>query len=538
MTKKIILIAVLWIVATLAQQQLFAQKGIYPVQTNITPTSFTLNWLDNAQIKGAFWYKDNTPPTWINSTTDDNKRYALQLGNLAPATVYWVQMATITGKDTLLSTAIPYSTQSLSTGEIKVFFNHSIDNQFVGSKLPTGTSGTECLNEIINRINNAQQTIDVALYNNNRTDITTALKNAKTRGVQVRYIAAAATLNSALTPAPAFPVVFGNTDNLMHNKFMIVDANLVNDTWVMAGSMNWTTSNINSDYNNMLMIQDQALAKAYEMEFNEMWGSTVEMPNAANQKFGNTKTNNTPHQFVIGGIPVECWFSPSDQVTDQIVATLNTANSTVDFGLLTFTKNEPSNVLVSKFTNSNVAVRGLIENINDSGSEFAYLQSKGISVAAHTWPNQMHHKYAVIDPMLPNSDPTVWTGSHNWTFTAENFNDENSLVIHDSDIARLYLAEFEARITENPVATTAPQQVGFRLQPTPTEDQFMVVSDQFDLSKDTKIQVWSSSGALLLEQLFNPGQAISTSNLPDGSYIVKIKSRNGFAALPLQKISR
>jgi phosphatidylserine/phosphatidylglycerophosphate/cardiolipin synthase-like enzyme len=538
MTKKIILIAVLWIVATLAQQQLFAQKGIYPVQTNITPTSFTLNWLDNAQIKGAFWYKDNTPPTWINSTTDDNKRYALQLGNLAPATVYWVQMATITGKDTLLSTAIPYSTQSLSTGEIKVFFNHSIDNQFVGSKLPTGTSGTECLNEIINRINNAQQTIDVALYNNNRTDITTALKNAKTRGVQVRYIAAAATLNSALTPAPAFPVVFGNTDNLMHNKFMIVDANLVNDTWVMAGSMNWTTSNINSDYNNMLMIQDQALAKAYEMEFNEMWGSTVEMPNAANQKFGNTKTNNTPHQFVIGGIPVECWFSPSDQVTDQIVATLNTANSTVDFGLLTFTKNEPSNVLVSKFTNSNVAVRGLIENINDSGSEFAYLQSKGISVAAHTWPNQMHHKYAVIDPMLPNSDPTVWTGSHNWTFTAENFNDENSLVIHDSDIARLYLAEFEARITENPVATTAPQQVGFRLQPNPTEDQFMVVSDQFDLSKDTKIQVWSSSGALLLEQLFNPGQAISTSNLPDGSYIVKIKSRNGFAALPLQKISR
>ncbi|MEY3238929.1 MAG: hypothetical protein RIR11_367 [Bacteroidota bacterium] len=538
MTKKIILIAVLWIVATLAQQQLFAQKGIYPVQTNITPTSFTLNWLDNAQIKGAFWYKDNTPPTWINSTTDDNKRYALQLGNLAPATVYWVQMATITGKDTLLSTAIPYSTQSLSTGEIKVFFNHSIDNQFVGSKLPSGTSGTECLNEIINRINNAQQTIDVALYNNNRTDITTALKNAKTRGVQVRYIAAAATLNSALTPAPAFPVVFGNTDNLMHNKFMIVDANLVNDTWVMAGSMNWTTSNINSDYNNMLMIQDQALAKAYEMEFNEMWGSTVEMPNAANQKFGNTKTNNTPHQFVIGGIPVECWFSPSDQVTDQIVATLNTANSTVDFGLLTFTKNEPSNVLVSKFTNSNVAVRGLIENINDSGSEFAYLQSKGISVAAHTWPNQMHHKYAVIDPMLPNSDPTVWTGSHNWTFTAENFNDENSLVIHDSDIARLYLAEFEARITENPVATTAPQQVGFRLQPNPTEDQFMVVSDQFDLSKDTKIQVWSSSGALLLEQLFNPGQAISTSNLPDGSYIVKIKSRNGFAALPLQKISR
>jgi phosphatidylserine/phosphatidylglycerophosphate/cardiolipin synthase-like enzyme len=533
MIKKIIFIAVLWIVGALAQQQLFAQKGVDPIQTNITPTSFTLKWSDNPQIKGAFWHKDNMPTTWVNSTT-----HQLQLDNLEPATIYWVQIATITDKDTILLTPVPYSTQSLSTGEIKIFFNHSIDNQFVGNKPASGTSDMECLSEILNRINNAQQTIDVAVYNNNRTDITNALKNAKTRGVQVRYIAASATQNSALTPAPAFPVVYGNTDYLMHNKFMIVDADLVNDAWVMTGSMNWTTSNITNDYNNMLMIQDQALAKAYRIEFNEMWGSTVETPNAANQKFSNDKTNNTPHQFVIGGIPVECWFSPSDQVTDQIVNTLNTANSSVDFGLLTFTKNEPSDVLVSKFTNSNVTVRGLIENINDSGSEFAYLQSKGISVADHYLQYQMHHKYAVIDPLQPNSNPTVWTGSHNWTFTAETYNDENSLVIHDSDIARLYRAEFEARIAENPVSTTEPQNVGFRLQPNPTEDVFMVISDQFDLSNDTKIQVWSSTGALVLEQLFTPGQAISTSNLPDGSYIVKIKSRNGFAALPLQKISR
>ncbi len=510
-------------------------------QSRITPNGFRLQWpAGKGEIQGLFFGLSEERMHWQPTASTTNTTCTLDLEQLEPGHIYWAKAASIVGKDTVaIMSTMPFATQSLSTGEIRIFFNHSIDNQYIGNKQPSGTSPEACLNAIIERIDNAQQTLDVALYNTNRTDLVTAVRNAHNRGVRVRYIAAAATQNSALDPTPPFPVVYGNPDYLMHNKFMVVDADLALSAWVMGGSTNWTTSNIVNDFNNMVLVQDQSLTKAYELEFNEMWGSNGAQPNAANQKFGAAKTDNTPHQFNIAGVAVECYFSPSDDVTNRIVNTLKTANSSVDFGLLTFTKDEPSDVLVEKHSLNNVLVRGLIENINDSGSEYNYLKNNGLEVGAHTEPNVMHHKYAVVDAELPNSDPTVWTGSHNWTFTAENFNDENSLVFHDLDIAKLYHAEFEARLAENPVSVASPANApGFRIMPNPAYSAFMLQSDQFDLSTDTHIRILSTSGVVVLEQPFVAGQPVQIAHLPNGQYIVKISAKNGFAALPLQKVSR
>jgi hypothetical protein len=56
----------------------------------------------------------------------------------------------------------------------------------------------------------------------------------------------------------------------------------------------------------------------------------------------------------------------------------------------------------------------------------------------------MHNKYAVVDHVEPLSDPIVITGSHNWSSSAENVNDENTLFIHDARVANLYYQEFVA----------------------------------------------------------------------------------------------
>ncbi len=511
------------------------------VQSRIGQNGFRLQWpAGTGETHGLFLGTSPDRLQWLTATHDSNNTCTVDVQHLDPGHIYWAKAASIVDKDTVsLASAAPFATQSMSSGEIRVFFNHSIDNQYVGNKQPSGVTGDACLAAIIERIDNAQQTLDVALYNTNRTDLVTAVRNAHNRGVRVRYIAAAATQNSALDPAPPFPVVYGNTDYLMHNKFMVVDADLALSAWVMGGSTNWTTSNIIYDFNNMVLVQDQSLAKAYELEFNEMWGSSGAQPNAANQKFGAAKTDNTPHQFNIAGVAVECYFSPSDNVTSRIVNTLKTANSSVDFGLLTFTKDEPSDVLVEKHSLFNVLVRGLIENVNDTGSEYNYLKNNGLEIGAHTYPDMMHHKYAVVDAELPNSDPTVWTGSHNWTFTAENFNDENSLVFHDLGIAKLFHAEFEARLAENPVSVLTPETTpAFQILPNPAYTAFTLQSTQFDLSADARIRVLSANGAVVLDQPFASGQPVQIAHLPDGQYIVKISAKNGFAALPLQKISR
>ncbi len=49
----------------------------------------------------------------------------------------------------------------------------------------------------------------------------------------------------------------------------------------------------------------------------------------------------------------------------------------------------------------------------------------------------MHHKVIIID------DETVITGSFNFTEMADHENDENVIVIHDQNVASLFLQEFE-----------------------------------------------------------------------------------------------
>jgi phosphatidylserine/phosphatidylglycerophosphate/cardiolipin synthase-like enzyme len=86
---------------------------------------------------------------------------------------------------------------------------------------------------------------------------------------------------------------------------------------------------------------------------------------------------------------------------------------------------------------------------------------KGFSEALQNPSPTLHDKYAVIDALNPKSDPTVITGSHNWSSAAENDNDENTLIIHDSLIANLYLQDFKARYNDagGTAAFTVPTSV-------------------------------------------------------------------------------
>lgn len=104
----------------------------------------------------------------------------------------------------------------------------------------------------------------------------------------------------------------------MHNKFIVIDAGDVMNSWVITGSLNHTHNNLGWDYNNMICIQDQSLALSFVIEFEEMWGTDGPQPNGESALFGSEKSDNTPHKFLIGGIPVELYFSPSDGTTSKI----------------------------------------------------------------------------------------------------------------------------------------------------------------------------------------------------------------------------
>jgi len=69
--------------------------------------------------------------------------------------------------------------------------------------------------------------------------------------------------------------------------------------WITTGSWNPTDPGTNDDRQNLVVIQDVALAGAYTLEFEEMWGSNTDIANSQNSRFGSRKLNNTPHNFVM-----------------------------------------------------------------------------------------------------------------------------------------------------------------------------------------------------------------------------------------------
>ena len=405
----------------------------------------------------------------------------------------------MSGIDTAFSNIGVYITSSNSTGKIRPYFNHSVDTSF-----STGVNAqniTTYFNDTIKAyMDLAQNTLDICVYNASDATIASAINDAYNRGVQVRYIADDDASNLMLSSLdPNIPIVYrtSSTAGIMHNKFIIVDAGSQNNSWILSGSTNWTNpSNLFNDYNNLIFIQDQSLAIAYTLEFEEMWGSG---PSTGGGVFGYNKEDNTPHLFNVNGVEIELYFSPTDQTTAKIIKFIDNVDYTMEFGLLSFTKNDIGDAVVNKEAEFGVNIRGIMEQENINGSEFDNLINNGVNVKSHTGvTHQFHHKYAIADANINGANPAVLTGSHNWSANAEDNSDENTLIIHDATIANIYLQEFEKRWSELTPTTVSINNNNLKLDifPNPSNGSSEILSD-----KGIKlIYIYNIEGKILKKQ--------------------------------------
>jgi hypothetical protein len=420
-----------------------------------------------------------------NTTT-----HTISLTGLSAATFYYVQCYSVDGLDTAFSNIGIYSTASNSSGIIRPYFNHSVDISF-SNGVDAQDVGSGFADTIAAYMDLAQNSLDICVYNASSSIIASAINAAYNRGVTVRYIADDDALNSMLNLLdPNISIIYRDPSpaGIMHNKFIIVDANSTNNSWILGGSTNWTSpSNLLNDYNNMVFIQDEAIAKAYTLEFEEMWGGV----------FGNNKSDNTPHKFLADGKLVEVYFSPSDQTTSHILETIENVDNTLEFGLLSFTRDDLGQAVIDKDIEFGVTVRGIIEQENGTGSEFATLAAASVDVRSHTGvTHTFHHKYLIVDANSISADPIVLTGSHNWSNNAENNSDENTIIIHDAISANIYLQEFEKRWGELGNANAIDELINIKVSifPNPSSG---IISINSDL-KINQIILYAVDGKYLL----------------------------------------
>jgi phosphatidylserine/phosphatidylglycerophosphate/cardiolipin synthase-like enzyme len=438
--------------------------------SNLTQSGFTLSWTTDVPGTSELKY-GHTPELELGILTDPASTTAhdLTISGLSPADLVYVQVFSYDGNDTAWSGLLTYITQSASTGEMIVYFNRQVDHS-VSSGVDAIPLEQTLDDTLIAYLGRAKYSIDFTIYNFNNSgisNISQALNNAHNRGVQVRVVYDSNTDNAGIDELDvgigkiASPVSSYPDYGIMHNKFIVIDAGSAdpNDAIVWTGSTNFTNSQINTDPNNVVIIQDQSLARVYTLEFEEMFGTSGLQPDPGNARFGPDKLDNTPHELVIGGKRVECFFSPSDGTNARILNAILSAGDDLSAATMIPTRTDlgyairdasedgaEAKVLVNSDTDPNMETN--ITTLSVAlGGNFRKTGESGI----------MHHKYLIADQSNPDSDPLVLTGSHNWSNSAEYRNDENTIIVHDATIANIFYQEFTERFKHGLIIANAPE---------------------------------------------------------------------------------
>ena len=133
----------------------------------------------------------------------------------------------------------------------------------------------------------------------------------------------------------------------------------------------------------------------------------------------------------------EVYFSLSDNPQKTIIKNINQAEAFINIAMYIFTDREIALPLV-KAHERGVKIRVYLdkEQVEYKYSQSRFLVQKGIKTRISTNNYIMHHKFAIIDNRL------LLTGSYNWTFSANNRNDENLMVIDDPEIIEIFQNQF------------------------------------------------------------------------------------------------
>ncbi len=495
----------------------------FPKETSITTNSITIDWETNV-IADAIIEWGLTPGFELGSfpVPTNNTTHSITLENLEPGTLYYARFSSTDGTNTTPAVERRIATASNSSGKINVYFNHSVDQSVSNGPLAVATSSI--IDTIISYINLAQDQLDITMYETENEEIVAAINAAHDRGVTVRVISDDEGNNAAFDNLNEdISYIEGNANGLMHNKFMIVDRDDVMNSWVLTGSMNHTINNLGWDYNNVICVQDQTLARSYTEEFQEMWGGTEATPNVLNLKFGADKTDNTPHCFNVNGVQMELYFSPTDGTAREIKEAIDAAQNELAFAVLVFTENSLGDA-VKDAHDRGLDVKGIIDYVEFNGSEFDFLMNNDVNVMDYQnadgsqWPDgpTLHHKYAIIDYMTGDNPLTI-TGSHNWSASANSIHDENYLFIYDADVANIYYQEFTARFNGMIDAVLEHGYEPLSVFPNPSMNEVIV-----EIEEKSELQIIALNGQVLRTISLNAGTNIlDLSEVRNGMYILK-----------------
>ena len=136
--------------------------------------------------------------------------------------------------------------------------------------------GEDCVNHIIDLINEAYIQLDICVFTISDDRISRAIVEAMKNGVEIRIISDNFKVEDTGSDIEdlsrvGISVKLDTTENHMHHKFIIVDKNIV-----LTGSYNWTISAALYNQENILSTDDEEVVSKFSNEFEKLWLSCEE----------------------------------------------------------------------------------------------------------------------------------------------------------------------------------------------------------------------------------------------------------------------
>ena len=292
---------------------------------------------------------------------------------------------------------------------------------------PQETGGVD--GPLVKAIDAARLSIDIAAYSLSLNSVRNALLRAYDRGVTVRIVMESTNMDRSdpqIMIEAGIPIIGDNSQGLMHDKFLVIDKS---EVWL--GAMNFTDSGAYEDNNHLMRIHSTKIAEDYSVEFKEMFEDNM---------FGPNIVAKTPNPTVtIDDTRMDIYFSPDDGVLNALASLLNGAEQSIHFLAFSFTSNDLGAIVREK-AEAGLTIAGVMDQeqiSSNQGTEYDPFKQADLDVRIDGNAGQMHHKVFIVDEKI------VVLGSYNFSQSAEERNDENTIIVYNELIAEQFMLEFE-----------------------------------------------------------------------------------------------
>ncbi|MCB1309353.1 MAG: hypothetical protein KDK30_14280, partial [Leptospiraceae bacterium] len=300
--------------------------------------------------------------------------------------------------------------------------------------------------KLIELIDEADTSVDMAVYNLSRESVIDALIRAEERGLDVRMVG---DVDEVVTDGyrsilrTNIPFSLGNSTAIQHNKFALIDGR-----YTFMGTGNMTTSGFLRSNNHYLIIENEEMTDYYRREFEQMYYG----------RYGSRKTPfSTNNNFLVNFTDLQVFYSPynGDDAMNRIISLVDNAKTDIKYMIFAHTHDELTTAMI-RAARRGVLVRGVHDKtfIRGTSEEAPRLYSAGRYMPGGPFPRQDGNEFTAIKGIASHGgkmhcksmivdNEWIATGSFNWSTNAVENNDENLVVFRNPFIAQELIQQWQ-----------------------------------------------------------------------------------------------